>query len=1181
MDQNNIFECGGFYFIHNFDSGNLGHVERVPTELIASSVNAKTNATETPDYEFNLWTRPDCAGTEFENGNRTWFYFGVQASEPNTLVRLNLINLNKQGKMYNQGMAPVTRTLPGKPQWERIRDRPVHSTDDNTFTLSFKYRTSENLKATTFFAFTYPFSFAELQIALNSIDLKMLPLSPAQSPDDIYYCRECLIYSLEGRRVDLLTITSHHGITSEREERLKNLFPDNVERPFKFQNKKVIFVSARVHPGETPSSFVFNGFLNLLLTRNDPIAIQLRKHYVFKMVPFLNPDGVARGHYRTDTRGVNLNRVYLNPSLNLHPTVYASRALIRYYHYGCEKEDLCDDSKSFTSRSIQNISESSEILDPKKKKVPATPSFKSPEYFRRSSEKPARSVSHTKSSTTIKQPSSTSDTIKKDARPLSGEAAVLAEQVYDMKLQEMPSQTSEASSKSNTNIGSETPSLLNDNMLRTCLGSNVHLSTSEELNFTGANPLRPLRDTLKNSISLLMESTTSVTGETPVAPKESRQTNVKMGWCSECRTAVSKLEDTMPGITSMVPGYSVTMRIRSPIGVRTDSSREKQCNTEDLSAASVCEPVAPRRLTLRKSRTRSISRTETLTYHTIDEYREHQRQQFDEQERKSAEQDYLKDENMYFCTNCFKRYLLTESKEEIKVGETVSTTSVAVSAGDSGDVHAEHSTQSRYGGSTGDVLLVTHQPPPPKEEKPKSPTTRPERPGKKKNNPPPSTTNTNSTTLAKCACAPKEAESGLYLYIDLHGHASKKGIFMYGNHFDDLESCVECMLLPRIMSLNNLHFHFSSCNFTERNMYLKDRRDGMSREGSGRVAVFKATGLVRSYTLECNYNTGRLVNVLPPAVRDGPAPPAAQAPLPPKYTPHIFEEVNPFQARLCRPKVHILEVYEEINPYEVGRSLGASILDLTGQHPNSRIPCSEHRNLNAVRDWLRAHTRTMRPQLTMSRLRPKTSSPTRVPLYARSKGKVTEERKENTYVGAKNDERKRSPPVLAPRSGHDIINMKYAKKNEPVKTPSRTKYLSENEPKPKTLSTKRRNILAIRKPNSSKTTIGGVVKAKVSRRSVDDTESPRTSVMSTKLSKRSFSRSIRGSATRSGNRCRAMASSSSDDMLGGNWEDVAGGTVLGASVLHAAHHEPLGAKRRPFPNPSPSHLKKIRLKTGM
>lgn len=34
MERSNIIESSGFYFIHNFDSGNLGHVERVPTELI-------------------------------------------------------------------------------------------------------------------------------------------------------------------------------------------------------------------------------------------------------------------------------------------------------------------------------------------------------------------------------------------------------------------------------------------------------------------------------------------------------------------------------------------------------------------------------------------------------------------------------------------------------------------------------------------------------------------------------------------------------------------------------------------------------------------------------------------------------------------------------------------------------------------------------------------------------------------------------------------------------------------------------------------------------------------------------------------------------------------------------------------------------------------------------------------
>lgn len=69
--------------------------------------------------------------------------------------------------------------------------------------------------------------------------------------------------------------------------------------------------------------------------------------------------------------------------------------------------------------------------------------------------------------------------------------------------------------------------------------------------------------------------------------------------------------------------------------------------------------------------------------------------------------------------------------------------------------------------------------------------------------------------------AAQERESGLYLYMDMHGHASKKGIFMYGNHFEEVESSVECLLLPRIMALNSLHFHFTSCNFTERNMYLR------------------------------------------------------------------------------------------------------------------------------------------------------------------------------------------------------------------------------------------------------------------------------------------------------------------------------------------------------------------------
>jgi hypothetical protein len=47
-----------------------------------------------------------------------------------------------------------------------------------------------------------------------------------------------------------------------------------------------------------------------------------------------------------------------------------------------------------------------------------------------------------------------------------------------------------------------------------------------------------------------------------------------------------------------------------------------------------------------------------------------------------------------------------------------------------------------------------------------------------------------------------------------------------------------------------------------------------------------------SYTLECNYNTGRMVNPVPQAYGDdGRATPPPLAGFPPKYTQAHFEEV--------------------------------------------------------------------------------------------------------------------------------------------------------------------------------------------------------------------------------------------------------------------------------------------------
>lgn len=63
------------------------------------------------------------------------------------------------------------------------------------------------------------------------------------------------------------------------------------------QVRPVVFVTARVHPGETPASFVAHGLVDWLLGSTQQ-AEQLRRGVTLVVLPMLNPDGVFLGNYR-------------------------------------------------------------------------------------------------------------------------------------------------------------------------------------------------------------------------------------------------------------------------------------------------------------------------------------------------------------------------------------------------------------------------------------------------------------------------------------------------------------------------------------------------------------------------------------------------------------------------------------------------------------------------------------------------------------------------------------------------------------------------------------------------------------------------------------------------------------------------------------------------------------------
>jgi len=101
-------------------------------------------------------------------------------------------------------------------------------------------------------------------------------------------------------------------IAADRAATLTVLGESALGRPvFAVQNpssaKNAVLLVGRQHPPEVSGSFAMHAFTETLFADSE-LAVEFRQHFRIIVIPLLNPDGVAAGHWRHNAGGIDLNR---------------------------------------------------------------------------------------------------------------------------------------------------------------------------------------------------------------------------------------------------------------------------------------------------------------------------------------------------------------------------------------------------------------------------------------------------------------------------------------------------------------------------------------------------------------------------------------------------------------------------------------------------------------------------------------------------------------------------------------------------------------------------------------------------------------------------------------------------------------------------------------------------------
>ena len=234
-----------------------------------------------------------------------WFYFQIKNARKDRNYKFYITGFHKSKGLYTSGAKifwySTIRAKQENISWTRGGDNysygflPGQKTKKKRSTVSFEIDFPFN-NDIIYMCYALPYTYSDL---LRDISV--------WSEKDQWVKSDILCQTSGGRDIPYLTVTDEKSEIQE------------YERPY-------IFVTARIHPGESNASFLMRGFMQFLLSDTKEASF-IRRNYIVKIVPMLNIDGVIEGFYRVSLSGNDLNRMWSCPDAILHPDILNTKKM--------------------------------------------------------------------------------------------------------------------------------------------------------------------------------------------------------------------------------------------------------------------------------------------------------------------------------------------------------------------------------------------------------------------------------------------------------------------------------------------------------------------------------------------------------------------------------------------------------------------------------------------------------------------------------------------------------------------------------------------------------------------------------------------------------------------------------------------------------------------------------------